>query len=198
LISKKDLTTKEKKSIRRLRHTVCLQTANGIITVTHEVDVRVRELGNEKVTAIVMENAPAVLSLGKLCEENGYDYIWRSGTKPYLQKGGLRVICQEINNVPLITPACERAGVDSEQGEKPEEETVTKAEKAVKPEETLSQENQNDSDIAEVPELVDSSSDPGGNTKPKKIKNEKKKERLNVSTLRSRPLHHTLPQRPEL
>ena len=29
----------------------------------------------------VLENTPAVLSLGKLCDENGYSYEWINGQK---------------------------------------------------------------------------------------------------------------------
>ena len=36
----------------------------------------------------VLENTPAVLSLGKLCDENGYSYKWINGQKPHLIKKG--------------------------------------------------------------------------------------------------------------
>ena len=32
----------------------------------------------------VLENTPAVLSLGQLCDENGYSYEWINGQKPHL------------------------------------------------------------------------------------------------------------------
>ena len=38
----------------------------------------------------VLENTPAVLSLGKLCDENGYPYEWINGQKPHLIKNGIR------------------------------------------------------------------------------------------------------------
>ena len=34
----------------------------------------------------VTENTPAVLPLGKLCDENGYSYEWINGQKPHLIK----------------------------------------------------------------------------------------------------------------
>ena len=37
-------------------------------------------------TMKVLENTPAVLSLGKLCDENGYSYEWINGQKPHLIK----------------------------------------------------------------------------------------------------------------
>ena len=41
----------------------------------------------------VLENTPAVLSLGKLCDENGYSYEWIHGQKPHLIKDGIRMQC---------------------------------------------------------------------------------------------------------
>ena len=34
----------------------------------------------------VLEDTPAVLSLGKLCDEQGYSYEWINGQKPHLIK----------------------------------------------------------------------------------------------------------------
>ena len=34
----------------------------------------------------ILENTPAVLSLGMLCDENGYSYEWINGQKPHLLK----------------------------------------------------------------------------------------------------------------
>ena len=52
----------------------------------------------------VLENTPAVLSLGKLCDEKGYSYEWINGRKPHLIKNGIRIICNTENFVPLVVP----------------------------------------------------------------------------------------------
>ena len=52
----------------------------------------------------VLENTPAVLSLGKLCDENGYSYEWINGQKPHLIKNGIRIICNTENFVPIVVP----------------------------------------------------------------------------------------------
>ena len=39
-------------------------------------------------TMKVLDNTPAVLLLGKLCDENGYSYEWINGRKPHLIKDG--------------------------------------------------------------------------------------------------------------
>ena len=50
-------------------------TANGEVQTHEEAIVYVKEL-DIFLTLKVLENTPAVLSLGKLCEENGYSYEW--------------------------------------------------------------------------------------------------------------------------
>ena len=52
----------------------------------------------------VLENTPAVLSLGKLCDENGYSYEWINGQKTHLIKDGIRIICNTENFVPIVVP----------------------------------------------------------------------------------------------
>ena len=55
-------------------------------------------------TMKVLDNTPAVLSLGKLCDENGYSYEWINGQKPHLIKDGIRIICNTENFVPIVVP----------------------------------------------------------------------------------------------
>ena len=63
----------------------------------------VKELGIF-LTMKVLENTPAVLSLGKLCYENGYSYEWINGQKPHLIKDGIRISCNTENFVPIVVP----------------------------------------------------------------------------------------------
>ena len=53
-------------------------------------------------TMKVLENT---LSLGKLCDENGYSYEWVNGPKPHLIKNGIRIQCNTENFVPIVVPA---------------------------------------------------------------------------------------------
>ena len=55
-------------------------------------------------TLKVLENTPAVLPLGKLCDENGYSYEWINGQKPHLIKDGIRIPCDTENFVPIVVP----------------------------------------------------------------------------------------------
>ena len=52
----------------------------------------------------VLEDTPAVLSLGKLCDEHGYSYEWIIGQKPHLTKNVIRIQCNTENVVPIVVP----------------------------------------------------------------------------------------------
>ena len=78
-------------------------TANGEVQTHEEATVYVKEL-DIFLTMKVLENTPAVLSLGKLCDENGYSYEWMNGQKPHLIKNGIRIICNTENFVPIVVP----------------------------------------------------------------------------------------------
>ena len=78
-------------------------TANGEVRTHEEAIVYVKEL-DKFLTMKVLENTPAVLSLGKLCDENGYSYEWINGQKPHLIKDGIRIICNTENFVPIVVP----------------------------------------------------------------------------------------------
>ena len=84
-------------------HTIVI-TANGEVQTHEEATVYVKELGIF-LTMKVLENTPAVLLLGKLCEENGYSYEWINGHKPHIIKDGIRKICITENFVPIVVPS---------------------------------------------------------------------------------------------
>ena len=78
-------------------------TANGEVQTNEEAQVFVHDL-NLFVTVQVLDETPAVLSQGKLCEDHGYSNEWVSGQKPRLTKDGKTVICKTDNFVPLVVP----------------------------------------------------------------------------------------------
>ena len=55
-------------------------------------------------TMKVLDDTLAVLSIGKLCDENGYSYEWINGQKPHLIKDGIRLICNTEKFVPIVVP----------------------------------------------------------------------------------------------
>ena len=50
----------------------------------------------------VLEDTPAVLSLGKLGDEHGYSYEWINGQKPHLNKNCIRIQCITENFAPIV------------------------------------------------------------------------------------------------
>ena len=87
----------------RNRAVLRLSSANWEVQTHEEGTVYVKEL-DIFLTMKVLENTPAVSSLGKLCDENGYSYEWINGQKPHLRKDGIRIICSTENFVPFVVP----------------------------------------------------------------------------------------------
>ena len=54
------------------------------------------------VTVVLLEDTPAVLSLGTLCEDHGNSYHWTSGQKPHLIKNDRKIDCNTANYVPFV------------------------------------------------------------------------------------------------
>ena len=103
MISKKDLSNAEMDTLTKSCSPTIVITANGEVQTYEEAIVYVKEL-DIFLTMKVLDNTPAVLSLGKLCDENGYSYEWINGQKPHLIKDGIRIICNTENFVPIVVP----------------------------------------------------------------------------------------------
>ena len=103
MISKKDLSDAEMDTLTKSCSPTIVITANGEVQTHEEAIVYVKEL-DIFLTMKVLENTPAVLSLGKLCDENGYSYEWINGHKPHLIINGIRTQCNTENFVPIVAP----------------------------------------------------------------------------------------------
>ena len=103
MVSKKDLNSVEMETLTKSCSPMIVITANGEVQTHEEATVYVKEL-DIFLTMKVLENSPAVLSLGKLCDENGYSYEWINGQKPHLIKDGIRIICNTENFVFIVVP----------------------------------------------------------------------------------------------
>ena len=103
MISKKDLSDAEMDTLTKSCSPTIVITANGEVQTHEEATVYVKEL-DIFLTMKVLEYTPAVLSLGKLCDENGYSYEWINSQKPHLIKNGIRIQCNTENFVPIVVP----------------------------------------------------------------------------------------------
>ena len=103
MINKKDVSDAEMDTLTKSCSPTIVITANGEVQTHEEATVYVKEL-DLFLTMKVLENTPAVLLLGKLCDENGYSYEWIHGQKPHLIKNGIRIPCNTENFVPNVVP----------------------------------------------------------------------------------------------
>ena len=103
MLSKKDLSDAEIHTLTKSCSPTTVITANGEVQTHEEATVHVKEL-DIFLTVKVLENTPAVLSLGKLCDENGYSCEWINGQKPHLIQNGIRIHCNTENFVPVVVP----------------------------------------------------------------------------------------------
>ena len=110
IVSKKDLSDADMDILTKSCSPTIVITANGEVQTHEEATVYVKALGIF-LTMKVLENTPAVLSLGKLCDENGYSYEWINGQKPHLIKkrdsdsllhGELRSYCGSMLVKPVF------------------------------------------------------------------------------------------------
>ena len=62
----------------------------------------------------VLEDTPAVLSLGNLCDENGYSYEWINGQNLHLIKNWIRIPCNTENFVRIVVPGLSNSSSGSD------------------------------------------------------------------------------------
>ena len=83
MTSKKDLNDAEMDTLTKSCSPTTVIKANGEVQTHEEATVHVEEL-QKFLTMKVLEDTPAVLSLGKLCDEHGYSYEWVNSQKRHL------------------------------------------------------------------------------------------------------------------
>ena len=103
MISKKDLNSAEFDTLTKSCSPTIVISANGEVQTHEEATVYFKEL-DIFLTMKVLEDTPAVFSLGKPCDEHGYSYEWINGQKPHLIKNGVRIQCNTENFVPIVVP----------------------------------------------------------------------------------------------
>ena len=100
MVSKRDVNSAVLETMRTSRSPTTVMTANGEVQTREEATVFVKEL-DLFVTVMLLEETPAVLSLGKLCEDHGYTYHWTSGQKPHLIRNGKKN-CLQYNQLCTV------------------------------------------------------------------------------------------------
>ena len=98
MIRKKDLNSAELETLATSTSPATVTTANGEVQTHEEATVYVVEL-DLFLTMKVLEDTPAVPSLGKLCDVHGYSNERINGQKPHLIKNAIRIQCNTENFV---------------------------------------------------------------------------------------------------
>ena len=106
MITKKDLSDAEMDTLTKACSPSIVIPANGEVQTHEEATVYVKEL-DIFLTMKDLENTPAVLSLGKLCDENGYSYDWINGQKHVSLKTGLGFHATRRTQFLLWFQACQ-------------------------------------------------------------------------------------------
>ena len=186
MISKKDLNDAEMDTLTKSCSPTIVITANGEVQTREEAAVYVKEL-DIFLTMKVLENTPAVLSLGRLCDENWYSYEWINGQKTHLIKNGIRILCNTENFVPIVFPGLSSSSSTSSstlrtsmklESHSSSSSSSSPSSPTVGEIPVRDREDVTNSDISPVPvsELVDDSSGRPDETQAKKIPKTNKKE----------------------
>ena len=100
MVSKRDHNSADLETVRTSRSPTTVMTANGEVQTREEATVCVKEL-DLFVTVMLLEENPAVLSLGKLCEDHGYTYHW---TKNHISPKRAKELMATYHTVPFVVP----------------------------------------------------------------------------------------------
>ena len=150
----------------------------------------------------VLEKTPAVLSLGKLCDENGYSYEWINGQKPHLIKDGIRIICNTENFVPIVVPGLSSSSSGSssalrtpmkQESHSSSSSSSSSSSPTVSEIQIREREDATNSDTSPVPvsNLVDDGSEQPDETQANKMQKPNKKK---TTIERCTPLHSEIPE----
>ena len=95
------LTLLSLETVRTSRSPTTVMTANGEVQTREEATAFVKQL-DFIVKVMLLEETPAVLSLGELCEDHGFSFHWIRGQKTHLIRNGKRIDFNVPNCVPFV------------------------------------------------------------------------------------------------
>ena len=93
MLSKRDLRSDVMDTLRRSRIPTTVVTANGEVQTNDEAQIYVHDL-DLFVTVQILDDTPAVLSPGKLRDEQGYTYERVNSKQPRWTKQGKNILCK--------------------------------------------------------------------------------------------------------
>ena len=110
MISKKDLSNAEMDTLTKSCSPTIVITANGDRRMKRQRCIS--RIGHTLDYKSPRKHASRVLSLGKLCDENGYSYEWINGQKPHLIKTGFGFHATRRTSFLLFFQPCQVRPLD--------------------------------------------------------------------------------------
>ena len=88
---------------RKANIPITFQTAAGLTPGTECLELQIEELG-EIIEPYVMASTPAVLSVGRRCQEHGYSFTWVANKRPcFIAPGGYVLTMLQVDgNIPYL------------------------------------------------------------------------------------------------
>ena len=103
LIGLHDMTRDDLEVIEQTPEPVCFSSANGPVWATSTLPLQGTAL-LEEMNPYVMEQTPAVLSIGRRCMKEGFSFHWPANTSPYfITPNGKKIVCEVHAYVPYLT-----------------------------------------------------------------------------------------------
>ena len=86
------------KHMDRLKAPVKFHTTGGITECNYTVAIRFPHVSEDETVARVLDDTPAVISIGKWCVENDYLFVWDGKRKPYFQSPEGKIIYLDVDD----------------------------------------------------------------------------------------------------
>ena len=114
IVNTHEMRPGEKRKATKADRPYRMITAGGIVKADQETTVPLASTGS-KATAIVMDDSPCVLSLGKRCMQEGFSFEWNAGENPVLvtPRGSRHTL--ELQNLVPVMPVVGRAELGGSQ-----------------------------------------------------------------------------------
>ena len=119
LLSRKVMDAAGAENPRRAPHTISLITANGSTEASEVADVKMKQL-LEPCTPYLLDECPAVLSVGIKCLDQGYSFVWPANGTPILVRPDEKIVQLRVDgHVPVLDSECKVFGKGKFKKDKP-------------------------------------------------------------------------------
>ena len=119
LLSRKVMDAAGAENPRRAPHTISLITASGSTEASEVADVQMKQL-LEPCTPYLLDECPAVLSVGIKCLDQGYSFVWPANGTPILVRPDEKIVQLRVDgHVPVLDSECKVFGKGKFKKDKP-------------------------------------------------------------------------------